>query len=892
MDASSGSRLARVLAVLVGGCARRPRRVVAAAGLATLAVLPPAAGRLGMHVDPLAMLREDAPYRQLRDAFYEAFPGERDQLLLVVDAPTPDQARDAAVALERRLAEHPELFLSVERPGGGTFFERQGLLYRSSEELEDLVDRLAELQPALAQLARDPTLHGLFDLLARSVGPEGGEIEHPAELVRVVNRIAEVIEADLDGRPLAFSWQEVFLGSAPAPGRPHEVLVVNPVLDREDLQPARRPIEAARALAAGLEPFARGVARLRITGDLALSFEEMQLLREQGRVLGVASFVLVGGILLLLLRSGQLVLASALTLLAGLAWTAVFAAFAVGHLNMVSVAFAVLFIGLGVDFAIHFGLRVQELRGEGLEPVAALEAAARDVGTSLVLCALTTSLGFFVFVPTDFLGVAELGLISGAGILIALLLTLTLHPALLVLLPGATAPVRRAAGLPAGLRPVAVLPERHPRAVVGVATAAALGSLAFVPRLHFDANPLEVRDPMAESVRTFRDLLEDRGRAPWSVSVVTPDLESAERLAEQIRGLPTVDRVVTVSSYIPRAQGEKLSLIEDAAMMLAPVLEEPLQEPEGGRVGRDPRPAIARLRKALAARRDASPELRAALDHLEAALAGLDRALARDSDPRARLARLEEGLLGTLPERLRLLRVALSAGPISLEDLPESLRRRMVTPDGRARVQVFPAADLDHERELARFVDEVRSVTPAATGNAVSIVESARAIVSSMRQALISASLAIASLLFVLWRRLRDTLFALAPLALASLLTAAAAVLLGIPMNFANVIVLPLLLGIGVDSGIHLVHRARLEAACGGAAGPLLATGTARGVVASALTTLASFGSLALAAHRGMASMGQLLTLGVLLMLAANLLLLPALLALERRQAGGPLSPR
>lgn len=891
MEGAPDTRLGRVLAALVGACARRPRTVVAVVAVATAAVLPPAVGRLGMHVDPLAMLREDAPYRQLRDAFYEAFPSERDQLLLVVDAPTPDAARDAAVALEAKLAEHPELFLSVERPGGGTFFERFGLLYRSSEELEELVDRLAELQPALALLARDPTLHGLFELLARSVGPEGGEIEHPRELVRVVEQIARVIEADLDGRPLSFSWQEVFLGSGASPRRPHEVLVVSPVLDREDLQPARRPIEAARAIAAELEPFARGVARLRITGDLALSFEEMQLLREQGRVLGVASFVLVGAILFLFLRSGWLVLASATTLLVGLAWTAVFAAFAVGHLNMVSVAFAVLFIGLGVDFAIHFGLRVQELRAGGLPPLPALEAAARDVGSSLVLCALTTSLGFFVFVPTDFLGVAELGLISGAGILIALLLTLSLHPALLVCLPGALAPGRRSAAASPGPGRLAALPERHPRAVVGVAAAAALGSLALAPRLHFDANPLEVRDPEAESVRTFRDLLEDRGRAPWSVSVVTPDLASAERLAERIRGLPTVDRVVTVSSYVPRDQREKLSLIEDAAMILGPTLEEP---PVPAR-GADPRRAIARLRSALASRTDAAPELRSALDHLDAALAGLERALGEDADPGARLARLEERLLGNLPERLRLLRVALSAGPVSLEDLPASLRRRMVTPDGRARVQVFPAADLDDERELARFVDEVRSVTPAATGNAVSIVESARAIASSMRQALISASLAITLLLFALWRRVRDTLFALAPLALASLLTAAAAVLLGIPMNFANVIVLPLLLGIGVDSGIHLVHRARLEAATGDAGRPLLATGTARGVVASALTTLASFGSLAFAAHRGMASMGQLLTLGVLLMLASNLLVLPALLALERRGRrgdAGAVSPR
>jgi hypothetical protein len=253
----------------------------------------------------------------------------------------------------------------------------------------------------------------------------------------------------------------------------------------------------------------------------------------------------------------------------------------------------------------------------------------------------------------------------------------------------------------------------------------------------------------------------------------------------------------------------------------------------------------------------------------------------RDADPGPELARLEASLLGSLPRQVERLRRALDPPPIALEDLPPELSRRMLADDGHARVQVFAVEDLREPGALGRFADAVQAVAPEATGMAIDVVGFGRVISRSLVEALATALVAITLLVWLLWRRVDDTLLVLAPLLLAGLLTAGAMLAFGLSFNFANVIVLPLLLGIGVDSGVHLVHRARVHALADGAeasADPLLVSTTARAVFFSFATTMASFGNLAFSAHRGIASLGVLLVVGMTLTMVCNLVVLPALI--------------
>jgi predicted RND superfamily exporter protein len=253
----------------------------------------------------------------------------------------------------------------------------------------------------------------------------------------------------------------------------------------------------------------------------------------------------------------------------------------------------------------------------------------------------------------------------------------------------------------------------------------------------------------------------------------------------------------------------------------------------------------------------------------------------RSGDPASALESLQHVLLGTLPAQIQRLDRALDAGPVTLADLPPELARRMLASSGEARVQVFPIENVNDEAALERFVDGVRVVWPDATGLAVNFFEFGRATAASMREALTYAAITIALLVWLLWRSLSDALLAMAPLALGSAATIALMAAFGMSFNFANVVVLPLLLGVGVDSGIHLVHRSHGGA---NAEASLLGSTTARAVLFSAVTTMVSFGSLALSGHRGMHSMGVLLLIGLGLVLAANFVVLPALIAVRAQR--------
>jgi hopanoid biosynthesis associated RND transporter like protein HpnN len=615
--------------------------------------------------------------------------------------------------------------------------------------------------------------------------------------------------------------------------------------------------------------------RVRVTGDAALSAEEMERVADQAALAGLGSFLAVAALLWLALRSPYAVLAVLLTLITGLIWTAAFAALAIGHLNLVSVTFAVLFIGLGVDFGLHLAMRYLERLERGDSVHTALAHAAQSTGTSLVVCAITTAIGFYSFLPTPYSGVAELGAISGTGMLLSLVATLTLLPALLVLAPAA----RRGSRAPDAHGPGsdASWPARNARPVLIASGIAALAGLALLPAIRFDANPLAVRDPGAESVQTMQDLLATSRLSPWPIELLAADEATAHDLASRLGSLPQVERTVTVAEFVPGEQVEKLEILRDVTLFMGELDVAPTS-PVDVDATLD---ALRRLRGALTRyEREAGTRLAESARTLDAAIADVIDRTEAAADPGADLGQLQERVLGRLRGIVVWLAQALDPPPTSIDDLPADLRSRYVAADGRLRLQVFPAVDLGDSEGLIAFVDAVREIVPEAGGSAVTIVESGRAIVSSLRMAMTGALLAITLLLLALWRSLALAALVVGPLLLAALLTISGAVLAGLPLNFANVIVIPLLLGMGVDSGIHLVRRFT----GGDGSGDLLRTSTARAVLFSALTTVASFGTLGLASHRGMASLGQLLALGMGFVLVANLIVLPALLQVLRKR--------
>lgn len=433
--------------------------------------------------------------------------------------------------------------------------------------------------------------------------------------------------------------------------------------------------------------------------------------------------------------------------------------------------------------------------------------------------------------------------------------------------------------------PAALLPHfpiRYPRTVCAVAAAVTVVGAFASTRVHFDFSTLKVRDPRVESVQALADLLDNPDLSVWTIDVLAADIDEAAAVAAQIETLDGIEQVLTAPGFVPDDQAEKLEVFDAMREDLVSPVE--LTDEERGD-GLDRMMAVEYTIEGYGVALDIDADLRGegeesvvlpAAERLRAELAVLLERLRDDELSVAQLDVLEADVFGDLGEVVGDVVDALPKRTVTIDDLPADWMARYVAADGRARVEIFSEEDLNDRGKLEHFADLVHAVRPDAGGPAAGTVALGRAIISSFRQALLTAVFVIALVLLVLSRSAKYTLITLAPLAVGSVGTAAVSVFADIPLNFANVIVLPLILGMGVDSGIHLVHRHR--AGLHGAR-DLLTTPTARAVLFSALTTVVSFVTLAFSNHRGIASLAQMLCVGIVLMLASNVIVLPAILA-------------
>ena len=849
------------LAGVVERCSRHAALVVIAGILLGAVAAGLASARLGVSTDTDALFAASLPWRQRAMALDRDFPQNRDLLVAVIDGQIPEEAEATASALASAARSDTAHFRTVRRPDTSPYFDKNGLLFLSVAELGPLMDRTIDAQPFLGQLVADPSARGLFAALSLiGLGIEHGQANlagFDASLLAFHDTLMSV----LAGSPRPLSWQSLLSGSLVGKAGRYRFVLIQPNLDYSALQPGGAATDALRAIAAKLEFVAAGQARVRITGSVALADEEFATVA-QGAVAGlVGSFVLIALWLFLAIRSWRLIVPVLLTLVLGLLLTTGFAAVAVGTLNLVSVAFAVLFVGIAVDFAIQFSVRFREMRLHAPDARAALSQTGRRVGVQVLVAAIATSAGFLAFVPTAFSGVAQLGLIAGVGMLVAFACTLVFLPSALTLFR----PRAEAAEIGfTRLRPLDDAIARHRRVILAVFVALAVAGAVATPFLTFDADPLHTKDPSTEAMATLRDLMADPITTPYSIDALEPDLKQAVAVGQRAATLPLVENALTLQSLVPEGQPAKLALIADAANILSATLSN--RTPAAPVTAADLRlatqTAATGLTRATAKLPPDSPIVLVAAD-----LRALQGA------PDATLLAANQALTRFLPAQLDRLRAALSAQPVTLQSIPADIARDWMLPDGRARVQITPKPEASGGPGLNRFVDEVSAAVPEAGGSAVTIIATSRTITAAFRNAAIAAIVMIALILFATLRRLLDVVLVLAPLLLSSLLTVLVCILLPLPLNFANIIALPLLLGVGVSFNIYFVMNWRAGEHS------RLASATARAVIFSALTTGTAFGSLALSRHPGTASMGDLLLISLACTLLATLFFVPALLA-------------
>ncbi|MFT7461613.1 MAG: hopanoid biosynthesis associated RND transporter like protein HpnN [Planctomycetota bacterium] len=828
---------------------------------------------LGMNTDTKDMLSAELRWRQLDLEYEKNFPQYTDNILVVVEAITPDQALDAANLLYRKLLNEKELFKSVYYPNELSIFKESALLFLDINELQDLADNLATIQPFLGRLTQDQTLRGLFTMLEDAI--DAREDGDDIDIELLLTQINDAIDATRQKQPYRVSWHKLMSGEDDnADTLYREFILLQPNLDYSNLLPATLHMERLRQLSHELD-LSDGIgANIRLSGSAALSHEDLLSVTRGTEIAMVLAFTMVSIIMLVGLGSIRLVIVTLITLVFGLILTAAFATLTVGSLNLISVAFAVLYIGLGVDFAIHYCLRYRELRFEGQDNITAINDSSLNVGSSLFLCASTTAIGFFAFMPTDYDGVAELGWISGGGMFISLIVTLTLLPALLNLLP-----------LSNNLKPVTknlakrfawlyVLPFTHSRQIKLISLAAVIILLGFITQVRFDYNTLNLQDQSNESVQVFQELLADADTSPWTGIILGNGKADALAIVKKLQQLPLVEKILWLSDFIPEDQDEKLAIIEEMDLLLGDLTS----SPQNSNLNDQERLEIlnrfsVKLQNSSLTISD--PLLLTLQQNLSSFVAASRN---ENSDVLAKqMSRFERSLLDSLPGRLETLTASLNADYISEDSIPLELSQRWYNKEGdRYLIEIYPGENIQDNDAMRRFVDQLQAADPRVVGSPVINIEASDAVISAFQQAFSYALLVITLLLLILLVHKRDSVYIIASLLTAAIFTGGLSVLMDIPLNFANVIALPLILGIGVDSGIHILHRFRTALP---ADNSLLNTSSARAVVVSAMTTMGSIGNLAFSPQLGTASLGKLLTIGVAMTLVCMLFILPSLLA-------------
>jgi len=857
--------LTRIVVSIVKACTRFASLTVLVALILAVAAGVYTARNFTINTDINTLISSNLDWRKRDNQFETAFDRER-TILAVIDAPTPELTSAAAAALERKLSGDTQHFESVQQLGAGEFFEKNGLLFLPVAEVGRVTGQFEAAAPLIEIMAGDPSIRGLTGALETGLaGVRRGQIKLD-NTERPFTLIAQTIENVLNTGSGTFSWRELVSDKPLTDSDRRSFIEFRPILDFNALEPGKDATDAIRQAAQDLNLAGEFGARVRLTGPVPIANEEFATVADGAILNGIGTVLVVLLILWMALHSAKIISAVFLNLFIGLSITTAAGLWMVGSLNLLSIAFAVLFVGLGVDFGIQYSVRYRSERFKTDDLRLALQQAAERSAVPLSLAAMATAAGFLSFLPTDYKGISELGKIAGVGMLVAFLTSITVLPALLRLLnpPGESDPVGYAF-----LAPVDYFLEKHRVIIIAGTLFIAVAGLPLLYFLQFDFNPINLRNPKVESIATFLDLRKDPNTGANAINVMTNSEADAKKIEEKLAKVPEVLRTMSLDSFVPEDQPAKLRLIGQGAKVLNPALN-----PDSI----DAAPSDAENIEAL---KGSAENLRKVAGDAKGPGAVASRRLA---DALSKLADSNQAtrdmtqaiFVSPLKIMLDQIKNSLQAQPVSLKTLPADLVNSWKTKDGLIRVEALPRGDPNDNDTLRKFAAAVLTAEPNAIGGPVSILKSGETVVKAFIHAGITALIVIGLLLWLALRRITDVLLTLVPLLVAGAVTLEICVLIGLPLNFANIVALPLLLGVGVAFKIYYVTAWRSGRT------NLLQSSLTRAIFFSALTTATAFGSLWLSSHPGTASMGKLLALSLVTTLAAVLLFQPALMGKPR----------
>jgi hopanoid biosynthesis associated RND transporter like protein HpnN len=892
------SRTGRLLRRLVRASCRRPGLTVLLSLLFAALGVAYTLHALTFKTSMRALLPQNAGY-VVRYAEYARDFGELEDIVAVVEAGSFESARAYASRLTQELRASPVKFHRIAYRIDPMRFEGRQLLYLPTEELREIRDKIFDHQEFMESFAGDPSLarllEGVNTQMAAAfvsnlfdIGLQDKDLPVDTRFLRVLlDQMASRLERP---GPYRSPWGTLFsFGEDPPDDAGYFlsddksllfILVETPPSEKGSFMGDQAAIETIREAVARLRPAFPNV-QAGVTGAPALSNDEMTAAFHDSSISDVLAFALTLLVMALaFVRVGKPLLMLGV-LAVTLAWSMGVVTLTVGHLTLFSVMFISIVVGIGIDYGIYYLFRYEEEIFLGRSLLEALELTAARTGPGMLAGALTAAGTFFVLMLTDFRGIQELGFIAGIAILIAWVGMMTLFPAILVFVD------RHHADRPRGRRPRAHQLERirvplldrlvtYPRTVlIGAGLLTAL-SIWAVPRVGFDYNVLNLQARGTESVAWERRILASTGRSGFNGLSSASSLEELRAKQAAFEKLPSVSETDSVLRVIPDDQAEKIALIKSFAPLVTPI-----------RVGRSSPVDLDRLKQALAdiKRRfdvvavEAGAKLPAEIRVVRDKTIAVQRLLTRSNrdSAEAALNYLQAQLYRDFVNKFYSLQRNLNPTSVTIKDVPEELRRKFIGENGRFLIQIHPKVDIWEKAGAAQFVRDLRSVDPDVTGPPIITYEATVLMERAYLTGSLYAFVLVGGLSVLMIRRLRESALGLVPMVLGVLWTVGLMQVFGIKFNLANIWGLPLIIGTAAEFGLNVI-LSHLEGRTHG--GPLVARSAVLGVALNGITTMVGFGSLMIATHQGIFSLGLLLTLGSACGLVAALIVLPVVLKL------------
>jgi len=845
------------------------------------------------------LIAKDLPYTKLYKEYRDQFE-DFDGMIVVVEGDHPHSMKNFAEALVTKLEKNKSSFPKIFHKIDTEYFKNKAFLYLDIPELIDLKENLGSHQDFLENVNSSPGLNtllrninseisaGMVDsLISDFIGDSDDEENEAKDDTSDLNLLITLLKqmtTHINGDSRYISPWASFLSnkSESLKGQGYLTssedrllfILVNPASTKGDFAGSRNSIRLMRKLINELKPQFPGVT-VGLTGEDVIASDEM--VTTQIDVKNASQIALLGVTLLFIFayRGVREPLLAIFALLVGICWAMGYTTIIIGHLNILSVVFTTILIGLGIDFGIHILERYREERNAGNDVHSSIRNTLNKTGRGNTTGAITTAIAFGSMTMTDFIGIAELGWIAGGGILLCLL-------AMILLLPALVNQMEKKWGPPHGQARKESLKRKsferifdHYHWVIAVCFILVLGAAYSFKFLAFDYNLLNLQAKGTEAVRYEMKIIENAKRATWHAAIIVDSFDEAKKKDQLLKNMSTVGKVESILSVVPKKQAEKIKIVRT----ISPLLEDLETEPED---------EIFSLQGLLKTMKKIRFKLRKkekdeADDQVFEASQWIRKFQedVKKIDPKQAEERLEffsGKLFEDYREKIVELQSALNPTLVKINELPAKLRDRFISSNGQYLFLIFPDINIWEKPAMEKFLIELRSIDPNVTGNAVHMYESTQLMISGYVNGGIYAMTAIIVFILISFRNLRTTFFILLPTLVGSIWTVGIMELFGIRFNLANLVILPLIIGIGVVNGVHIVHRFREDRDSGTT---VLSKSTGQAVVLSSLTTIIGFGSLMIADHQGVYSLGLVLSIGVGSCMLTSITLLPALLKLS-----------